>query len=452
MRKAYINWERVTEDNIPISGQEYMVSEIMGDVAALRFATWYNKGDIVEIECKPEKDLNEMSAEERLLFWIFGSHKKYEVPVAGFYLKTKDFGVDENVENGAFANCTEMLVALSDDIFFAEEPLVPEGYLTVEQDEKRRKVETEERIRKAKEEKIDSILSEKENDKRIEYAIGAIIGDLNITDTETIIYDCGFGDCELTTLEVADYVILGHHVSDAIVNIYAKEGGCEAIKEKLFKPLIENDACTQKQILDVINDILAKVEISDIRIRKYVAAYLRHIVCYCNFYYYRNDYTRRNKHENNSYNLIEAYIVNKLMSRLGRLCRLKELDAPEPIQSNECKLVGQMLMLHRNITKIVIREEDFAQTFGVYSNGHVYDDGKAHIGNLESDSACPNCEDALDQYFVMGAPNHVYKDGNFALWNPKKGKYYRKNGVDISVFETYQNARNYQEELNGENN
>lgn len=159
VRKAFIDWVEKTQENKLESGKEYMVAQVQENTAKLAFATWYDECDKVPIKCEtpyafvsgdvtfkceiniPFDEMTEFEKETQL---ICCGYTMYTVPESGFYVKINENHavINERLDSHkgspdydkhCWLNCVEKLVKVEDVKFFAEEPIVPEGYLTVDQ-------------------------------------------------------------------------------------------------------------------------------------------------------------------------------------------------------------------------------------------------------------------------------------------------------------------------------
>ena len=461
-RQAFVNWERVTEENIPESGKEYMVAEIMGEtVAKLRFATWYNEGDVVSLQCKTLRDINEMTMEERLLQAIFGATKDYVVPKAGFYLKTADFGIDENTEDGAFADCKEMMIALEEHTYFAEKPLVPEGFLSEEQERAENLAKSKQMEAKAKEDALDKVKFTAEDNAFLRNII------VSSTEKNEISYDVildkryKMGALSVSTFEIAKTVIKADELITALMNVISAEGGQDKIRETL-KEAAENDT-----LVATVKNMVIKHGIKDFGINaQYVNMYLHWLLSGGGFYHYRNRFVASKRYDNVAHLMAKAYLTQTLMVRLGRCVKLRELGAPEIINQNELRMFTDVLVEYQNLKKVQIAEEGFAEKFGINMDGSEFD-GLSDIGNfeketpdvpvvitdengevIETEEPEEEKEEPIDRYCIVDSPNFKCFEGYFALYNPKLNRYYRADGENVSVYKVWKDARDVREEIN----
>lgn len=444
-RQAFINWERVADDNKPENGKQYMVSEIMGDdVAVLRFATWYDKGSIVDIPKEQEENPN-MTPEERLLQCIFGSTMEYAVPESGFYLLTSDYGIDDE-----FKGCTQMLVALSDDIFFAEEPLVPEGYLTEEQAKKRNTAKSRQLMAAAEEERLNRVKTEMENDECVNEAVNVMIddetdgGELSSDNLHTNVYS--YGIYTLSTLDIADKVIEANQAINAVMLIMKREGGVDAIRNTLQEAL-RSDTLPDCIAQMIDNDEL-KVSKS---IKRYLIAYLEGLITDVSFYRYRDRYAR--EFDDAARVMVGAHAKKSMVIRLERCRRLREMEAPLVIQVNELRILTNTIIALSNLRRMEDVAEGFATEFGINKDGSKFE-GKSNFGDYENqieyeseDDENTDKNEPEDKYVIVPSPNYAYKEGRYALWQLKHQHYYRENG-QVMIFKEWKTARDKREAIN----
>jgi hypothetical protein len=437
------------------------------DVATLRFATWYDKGTIVEIPSKAEKPYDTMTPEERLLQCIFGSHKDYEVPVSGFYLLTADYGVDEKVDNGAFEDCEQMLVALSDDIYFAEEPLVPEGCLTNEQDKKRKEAKSKQLKREMEEKEIDNINLAMQNFSYIKDLIHTVIEDKISSDIKKTDNYC-YGVFTVSTLGIAKTIVLANDIVTA-VNLVINSQGRTGLEESLYEAMRSN------QLKELITQILESDELRDVskEVKRYIAMYLESIaitdVYGHNFYLYRDRLAK--KFDNAGQVMIGAYASHQIIRRIDRCHDLWAINAPDVIRENELRLLAKAMIALQNIKRMESVVEGFEKEFGVYADGSKYD-GPSDIGNYENmlepepdenetenetdiyldeesewnvvESKEPELE---DKYIITASPNYAYRKGTYALFNMKRGNYYRENG-EVMTFSKWLDVKDKRDSVN----
>lgn len=444
-RQAFVNWERVTEDNKPENGREYMVSEIMGeDIAVLRFATWYDKGSIVEIP-KEQEENTEMTPEERLLQCIFGSNQEYVVPESGFYLLTSDYGIDDE-----FAGCTQMLVRLSDNIFFAEEPLVPEGYLTEEQDKKRMMARTKQMKAAMEEERLNKVKTEMANDTCINEVVNFMVDNDKLSSDNLHTKQYCYGIYTLSTLDVAVKVVEANAMINAAISITKREGGLEAVRKTL------EEAFESETLADCIVQMIDHEELKDMHpsIKRYLVVYFESLLVGSNFYRYRDRYGK--EFEDAAHVMVGAHAKQAMAIRLARCCRLREMGAPVVIQGNELRMLANTLIALSNLTHMEAVADGFEKEFGINKDGSKFE-GKSEFGDYENriehgweedvEESNDNEEELIDRYVIVPSPNYAYKEGRYALWNLKQNHYYRENG-QVMVFREWKTARDKRETIN----
>lgn len=445
-RQAFINWERVTEDNKPENHKSYMVAEIVEeDVAKLGFATWYDKGTVVDIPLKESKNKAEMTAEERLLQCIFGSYKEYTVPKSGFYILTGDYGIDESIEDGAFEGCTQMLIDLSDDIYFAEEPLAPEGYLTEYQDKQRMQAKSKQVKAAMHEEKINDIKSVMDDNECVKNVIDSLAGENWSSEDVMITERYGYGIYTLSAMDISENVIEANSAINALINLINEEGGIETVATTL------REALKSKTYRDCLAQMLNRESLKDIswKVKRCLTIYLESIVVNYDFYHYRNRFAKQ--FEDPAQVMIASQAANSIVNRLDRCWKLRTFKAPIVIQTEELKLFTKSLIAFTNIRKLEGVADEFEQEFGVDKNGLAVDIPNA-LGDFENQIGCDDYDDENksepeDRYFIVPSPNYAYKNGKYALWNPKIERYYRENG-QVVVFASWKDARDKREIIN----
>lgn len=445
-RQAFINWERVTESNKPENKRRYIVAEIMDmgeDVAALKFATWYEKGTILEVPTKPEKDIRDMNSRERLLNAIFGSYKEYEIPESGFYIMTSDYGIDETSEGGAFAGCTQMLIKLSDDIFFADEPLVPNGYLTERQYDEQMKAKSK-RIRETMdEEAINDVKDEMEKNEYVKEVITHMTEKVDVSASDEKKKAYNFGVYELSSLSIAKCIVDAERSIEALMQLMKDEGDSESLAMTLKEA---NSSNTYKECL---NEIMNHDSLKDVspRVRRCILIYLECLMTEGNFYYYRDKFA--SQYDNPMQVMIGANATRNIAIRLERSYKLREMGAPAVIQINELRMLSINIIELSRINDLIDVTDKFESEFGIHKDGSKFE-GESEFGDYESQTKHYEDEDdgsVEDRFFIVHSPNYAYKMGKYSLWNPKRKIYYRENG-QVVVFLEWKAARDKREELN----
>ena len=461
-RQAYVNWELVTEDNVPESGKEYMVAEIIGGtMAKLRFATWYHEGDVISLQCKTLKDINELTAEERLLQAIFGATKDYVIPKTGFYLQTADFGIDENTENGAFADCKEMMILLEEHTYFAEKPLVPEGFLSEEQEKLENLAKSRQLEAKAREDALDKIKFIAKGNVFLNDVIQTCVEKNEISYDVILNKRYKTGTLNISTFEIAKAVIKSYELVTGLMNVIHVEGGRDKLLETL-KEAVKNDT-----LVATVQNIVMKHNMKDLGINaQYINMYLYWLSSGGGFYYYRNRFIVSKKYDNVACLMAKAYLAQTLMIRLERYIKLRELDAPDVISQNQLRMFADVLIEYQNLNKVQITTEGFGKKFGVNTDGSEFD-GLSFIGNyekeisdesmiitdedndiIETEEPETSKQEPVDKYYIVDSPNFKCFEGYFALYNPKLNKYYRADGENVSVYKVWKDARDVREEIN----
>lgn len=83
-------WHKLSDTDKPLnSGHEYIIADETRDGSCRMIITgWYDAGDIITLEADvPEVDEN-ITEDQRLLNFIFGSKVDVTVPQSGFYKVT----------------------------------------------------------------------------------------------------------------------------------------------------------------------------------------------------------------------------------------------------------------------------------------------------------------------------------------------------------------------------
>ena len=474
-RQAFVNWERVTEGNMPESGKEYMVAEIVEETALMKFAKWYNEGDIVSVRCNASKSISEMSIEERLMSTIFGNFKDYTIPESGFYITTESPELIEALnENGEFDDCIEAVAILESNIFFAEKPLTPEGYISEEQRDKEMEASQKLHQEQFQEEKADKAKEAIEKNNLLKEVVKTLIGTRDISHKEKVNQKCLIGNCrfeyQVSTLEVATMAISAFVITEGLNTMFEAEGGKEKVQEILAETQNSNDLkITVRSMIDKYFNL--------IEVRDGIRFLLEYIECLnrsSHYFYIRSKYIAKKEYANLANLVTDAYIMSKAMFKISRCCTVRNLNMPNIIMTNELRILTQHMLAHKNIKTLTVDEEEFARALGIHTDGSEYE-GLSHIGNFEKEipyederpvneydeeedgneeeTEC-ECECAMaelqDEYFIVDSPNYLCMEGFYALWNPKLKKYYREDGDHVSVYKTWKEVREVAEKVNSE--
>lgn len=129
LERSFVLFKTLAEGKPVVSNRQYLVATKDFDGEAnFVIAYWYDKGDTVRLDYKPEAAPEPSTMEERLLRAIFGGPTKdVTVETDGFYIVTSDYGIsDENADcmndlffvNGDYDNT---------DVSWAELPFAPKG-------------------------------------------------------------------------------------------------------------------------------------------------------------------------------------------------------------------------------------------------------------------------------------------------------------------------------------
>lgn len=473
-RQAFVNWERVTKDNVPESGKEYLVAEVCAvdeKEVSIGLAIWHNKGDVVKLACKLQ-DITELSAEERLLQAIFGKEKEYVIPEAGFYEKTKDPNrVRCFADIEELADIEEVVVKLSDDIFFTEKPLVPEGYLSEEQAKKNLEITRKRNYEKHLEERTETVKTAMEANSNLNEVVTSVIGTKKVSANEMMNRKLSVPgiriECETSTLEAAEFAGSAYNIVEGMHKILKSEGGEEKVKEILKEAQTTGHlAPTVKTMIDTnadITNIGAGIQ--------YMIQYFEYLNAPTGYYFYRGKYLAKKKYTDIPTLVLAAYLMSKTMYRLYRCCRLRELNAPDIIMTNEIRMLTDHMIAHSHVRNLAVNEEDFAEMFGINMDGSEYE-GLSWTGNFEKemeedestedcDGDCADCtdydpeecactEEPVDRYIIVDSPNFLCSEGFYSLWHPIQERYYREDGTNISVYKTWKDVRDVRERLNSQ--
>ena len=417
--KAFIDWKRVTPENTPVSGKTYMVAEIHdvnGKYAKPRFATWYNAGDTVQMECKKPSDFNNMSAENRLLIVLFGLYESVTIERSGFYIKTSDYGVDN--ENHLYE-----MVPLSEDIYFAESPLMPEGYLSEEQHD----IEYEAKMKRKAEEHDENHLAKLTDDMNgyEPYALAykELIDKTDKPLSYNITHDIEvkLGKVTLKTARIIEYMISQKDVAACIAAIYTAFGGRDNLVNAIVAGAVDNN----------IHDIVFKI-LEDNKVPKYkhrmIAHLLEHLVNDRAYNFYRDKALKNEEYDEKTLPrmLVRTYAYHKYATQILRMAYLMHLQAPTIILGNELVIVMRSFLLMKHHDSMEIDAQAFSELFGMNMDGTCYE-GMCYSGNLENCYDDREMTEYKDEYCIVASPNYLCLDGLYALYNFASNTYYREN-------------------------
>lgn len=428
-KRAYINWKTLDDVELLESGKKYMVAVDDGDGSnevSYEFATWYKKGDTVYLECPKRAELGEnATAEERLLVCIFGGSYPLEVGKDGFYIKTKDYGVDGEAEA---EGCTEDLVWLGDKIFWSEVPIAPDGFKDCGQAAKERAARAGEREKAAKQEKIEHLVDVFNSDNLIKHAFPNFCKDGISEDSRRSWKDQFGGVHEVNMFDYANRVVQARQVYSVIEYMVSND----IFFDDVFKEITKDHK--------YLGTLFDAVSVDTSYRRDLIFLFMEDV----GFVQYR----RWNMEKFSDYNvvLIVSAYRNFLVNRTRRIFSLIKLGAPEVIRFNEFRIFAEYFAVYIDLLKgkeFDIDDAVFAEEFGVHTDGtrYVYthsgdtgdEDNKDVYDSSEEEENVG--EIGIDYPYIatVVAPNFLAMKGDFALYDNESFDYVKDDSGEYIV-------------------
>lgn len=475
IRRAYINWQKLTEETELENRKEYMVCVPSdNETASLKYAAYYDKGTMIDIPMAEgaEPAGKEPTAEERLLKVLFGVHKPFVVPEDGFYVLTADYGISETENNGAFAGCTEQAICLGNrygwndvegalPIYWAETPLLPDGLKLDNQKT------TSDPIWRPSDEKEIAELMERIASDPVMNPVYKHFCKETVPGDGAKDYLIGQAVYSVTPRQIAHMVDSAWAMSKALSEV--SEQAFLDIRKKVKGMTVEDGTKT-------LADFCEKHHIPGPG-RRLMFHYTDYLQDNCKDFYYHRDkqMAAGGMHSLNMPAVLqEAWAKSTLPYRVGRLVKLVALEAPEVILINELQILVERLLATKCGDRIVCVGSDFDAMYGVFPDGSrgtrhcEYGDKELYLipeepdpnEELPEDEEMDVPEELQDEeepepvlgvdypwFAITLAPNFLMRKCRFVLWDNAKGVYLRNVDGEIETFNDWNLAKARSEEL-----
>lgn len=365
LNRSFVLFKTLAEDKPPVADREYLVAIKDEDgEASFKIAKWYEVGQTVNLEYKPEFEPEAKTAEERLIKAIFGgAMKTVTVKTPGFYIVTSDYGQQDNEDCSNELWCINEEYADS-DVSWAELPFAPKGTVHPYDAQTKRDRARELYVLEKRDEYIQSLESYLNNNEVIKSFGGMDIYANIIADEKK-----GLGDRIVQGLVLSyDYVdYLESHVAAAMLvqarDLILKKYGAHFIKQAACDWENDHDGTKYEEMHKlVMSEILSK---NDFCVTAYKQSYafgsivllLIRIICMSAKYqldepnyYLAHGKGRLQKyvgtHLENKFedmrvlSVVIARALERLNLRTNRYVRLCELGAPDVIRYNEFRILA----------------------------------------------------------------------------------------------------------------
>ena len=169
--RSQMDWKKLSEEQPTESQKSYLVAVPYQDNACyMVVAKWYKKGDRIllfnpTLKAQMDANSNTETINEKLLRIILGKdHCVYEVVKDGFYdiLPNTEYQHGDAGENGCI-ECVDELCG--NEILWAALPMLPEGFVTDDEQSEREKADYNALRKKQDDELIETIEERLNNDK-----------------------------------------------------------------------------------------------------------------------------------------------------------------------------------------------------------------------------------------------------------------------------------------------
>lgn len=424
-------------------------------------AEWHTTGDIIEMHnpALQAEDVSGAKGEMRkLLSRLGGSYVPYEVKEDGFYLTGAnwDFVQGSKGEDG----CVEYVDYLGQDVFWADIPLMPEGYITDDEKDELDKTNREDRDRQERDEKAVSMPLRFETDEflKVSFPLERTFPDGISTEGQ---------------MEVSRYGVLYRLPSTEYASLLCTASDIAHIVKQMVSKGQSFDSCSRmslKERQDFFAEIIKAAGVKDFRS-------VRQAGYYFDAYKGRDDisfdgcrYSIRNKIGGGKENMPKVLATAKAESvRVFCLYSLEhvfqmqaKMDVPEVILAIK---FFEFAMAHSAafMTDFVVGvadQNEYARLFHVDSEGNYAEYQEENEDDEESanSESLPNADDATDTnepvigvdypyYAVALSPNHLMYDADFAIRDNSTDAYVVGTDGKVLVFGEWKDAKKKRDEL-----
>lgn len=476
--RSQMDWKKLSEEQPTESQKSYLVAVPYQDNACyMVVAKWYKRGDRILLfnpTLKAQMDANSdtETINEKLLKIILGKdHCVYEVVKDGFYdiLPNTEYQHGEVGENG----CIECVDELrGDGILWAALPMLPEGFITDDEQSEREKADYNALRKKQDDELIETIEERLNNDKVLNVGFRGYFPD-GITSRKEIevTSDCGT-KYKIPAIRFAKLMNTARNMLTIIDTMNAQKISAKTLN-KIFDKTPE-----EREIL--FENIFKDSNITDTETRR---AFYR-LVSFMRDNYESDPFIMRIHYKHMYKNdkskqvqiLSQSYLTNGMICDLKRLHSVTALsDLPALIRQTFFYNFAKRYILEACADCIVgVDSILFARTFNVDEKGNFVDGRKIRRENeedeelsqednvvLEEDDAENDEEDKpvlgkdIPYFAVTLSPNHLMFQGDWSVldntsWNDDSIRLdclVRDKKGNIKVFKEWSDAKKAADKL-----
>ena len=470
--RSQMDWKKLSEEQPTESQKSYLVAVPYQDNACyMVVAKWYKKGERILLfnpTLKAQMDANSETEtiNEKLLRIILGKdHCVYEVVKDGFYdiLPNTEYQHGDAGENGCI-ECVDELCG--DEILWAALPMLPEGFVTDDEQSEREKADYNALRKKQDDELIETIEERLNNDKVLNVGFREYFPD-GITSRKEIEATSGCGTkYKIPAIRFAKLMNTARNMLTIIDTMNAQKISAKKLDGIFEKALKERDM--------VFENILKDSNITDIETRR---AFYR-LVSFMRDSYDSNPCMRiqyKYMYKNDKSKLVQiltqSYLTNGMIWDLKRLHSFTALsDPPAVIRQTFFYNFAKRYILEACADCIVgVDSILFARTFNVDEKGNFVDGRKIGRENGEDEEFSHEdnvvLEDDEEDEPVLGkdipffavtiSPNHLMFQGDWSvldntLWNDDSIQLdclVRDKKGNIKVFNEWSDAKKFADKL-----
>lgn len=470
--RSQMDWKKLSEEQPTESQKSYLVAVPYQDNACyMVVAKWYKKGERILLfnpTLKAQMDANSETEtiNEKLLRIILGKdHCVYEVVKDGFYdiLPNTEYQHGDAGENGCI-ECVDELCG--DEILWAALPMLPEGFVTDDEQSEREKADYNALRKKQDDELIETIEERLNNDKVLNVGFREYFPD-GITSRKEIEATSGCGTkYKIPAIRFAKLMNTARNMLTIIDTMNAQKISAKKLDGIFEKALKERDM--------VFENILKDSNITDIETRR---AFYR-LVSFMRDSYDSNPCMRiqyKYMYKNDKSKLVQiltqSYLTNGMIWDLKRLHSFTALsDPPAVIRQTFFYNFAKRYILEACADCIVgVDSILFARTFNVDEKGNFVDGRKIGRENGEDEEFSHEdnvvLEDDEEDEPVLGkdipffavtiSPNHLMFQGDWSvldntLWNDDSIQLdclVRDKKGNIKVFKEWSDAKKFADKL-----
>lgn len=470
--RSQMDWKKLSEEQPTESQKSYLVAVPYQDNACyMVVAKWYKKGDRIllfnpTLKAQMDANSNTETINEKLLRIILGKdHCVYEVVKDGFYdiLPNTEYQHGDAGENGCI-ECVDELCG--NEILWAALPMLPEGFVTDDEQSEREKADYNALRKKQDDELIETIEERLNNDKVLNVGFREYFPD-GITSRKEIEATSGCGTkYKIPAIRFAKLMNTARNMLTIIDTMNAQKIGAKKLDGIFEKALKERDM--------VFENILKDSNITDIETRR---AFYR-LVSFMRDSYDSNPCMRiqyKYMYKNDKSKLVQiltqSYLTNGMIWDLKRLHSFTALsDPPAVIRQTFFYNFAKRYILEACADCIVgVDSILFARTFNVDEKGNFVDGRKIGRENGEDEEFSHEdnmvLEDDEEDEPVLGkdipffavtiSPNHLMFQGDWSvldntLWNDDSIQLdclVRDKKGNIKVFKEWSDAKKFADKL-----